>query len=82
MRETDIATRYGGEEFVVILPEMSKQDARAVAAKIRETLASTAIEGAQKKGHDQCGGGHPRARWEQFGRTNWQSRSGRLSSQT
>ncbi len=49
MRETDIATRYGGEEFVVILPEMSKQDARAVAEKIRETIASTAIEGAQKK---------------------------------
>ncbi len=49
MRETDIATRYGGEEFVVILPEMSKQDARAVAEKIRETIASAAIEGAQKK---------------------------------
>ncbi len=49
MRETDIATRYGGEEFVVILPEMSKQDARTVAEKIRETIASAAIEGAQKK---------------------------------
>ena len=49
VRETDIATRYGGEEFVVILPETSKQDARAVAEKIRETITSAAIEGAQKK---------------------------------
>jgi diguanylate cyclase (GGDEF)-like protein len=49
VRETDIATRYGGEEFIVILPETSKQDAWAVAEKIRETVASTAIEGAPKK---------------------------------
>jgi diguanylate cyclase (GGDEF)-like protein len=49
VRETDIATRYGGEEFVVILPETSKEDARAVAEKVRETIANTAIEGASKK---------------------------------
>lgn len=49
VRETDIATRYGGEEFLVILPETSKEDARAVADKIRETIANTPIEGVQKK---------------------------------
>ncbi|MFQ5760544.1 MAG: diguanylate cyclase [Acidiferrobacterales bacterium] len=49
VRETDIATRYGGEEFIVILPETSKEDARAVAEKIRETIAGTTIEGAPKK---------------------------------
>lgn len=49
VRETDVATRYGGEEFVVILPETSKEDARAVAEKIRETIASTPIEGVPKK---------------------------------
>jgi len=49
VRETDIATRYGGEEFVVILPETSKEDARAVAEKIRETIASAVIDGATKK---------------------------------
>ncbi len=38
MRETDFLSRYGGDEFAVILPEADREDALAVADKIRHTL--------------------------------------------
>jgi diguanylate cyclase (GGDEF)-like protein len=42
IREIDIATRYGGEEFVVILPETPRDDAYTVAEKIRQSVEETA----------------------------------------
>ncbi|WP_396588121.1 GGDEF domain-containing protein [Bermanella sp. R86510] len=38
-RETDLLTRYGGEEFVVILPETGQREAMTVAEKICEAVA-------------------------------------------
>ncbi len=38
-------------------------------------------KGRAKKAHDQCRGGHLRGRWAYCGRTDWQRRSGRVSSQ-
>jgi diguanylate cyclase len=38
-RESDLLTRYGGEEFVVILPETSSEEAMLVAEKIRGKVA-------------------------------------------
>jgi diguanylate cyclase len=40
-RETDFLTRYGGEEFVVILPETDSEAALQVGEKIREQVASS-----------------------------------------
>ena len=40
-RETDFLTRYGGEEFVVILPETESEAALQVGEKIREQVASS-----------------------------------------
>ncbi len=40
-RETDFLTRYGGEEFVVILPETDSKAAFQVGEKIREQVASS-----------------------------------------
>ncbi|MFM7311631.1 MAG: diguanylate cyclase, partial [Cyanobium sp.] len=37
-RETDVVGRYGGEEFVVVLPETDEKGARVTAEKIRATL--------------------------------------------
>ncbi len=39
IRPTDLACRYGGEEFVVIMPETSKTTAHAAAERIRETVS-------------------------------------------
>ncbi len=39
IRRNDSAYRYGGEEFVVILPETSAEEAVAVAERIRQTFA-------------------------------------------
>lgn len=42
-RTTDLAARWGGEEFVVVLPDSGPEEAAAVAGKIREALAQRAI---------------------------------------
>jgi diguanylate cyclase (GGDEF)-like protein len=39
-RETDIVARFGGDEFALILPETGQEGALAVAARIRERVAT------------------------------------------
>jgi diguanylate cyclase (GGDEF)-like protein len=43
-RNTDVATRYGGEEFAVILPATGAVGAERVAARIREAVRRIDIE--------------------------------------
>ncbi len=40
LREMDVAARYGGEEFLVLVPETGPRGARAVADRIRESVAN------------------------------------------
>ncbi len=42
-RPTDMASRYGGEEFVVVLPNTDRQGALQVAEKIRNQIALLSI---------------------------------------
>lgn len=44
VREEDIACRYGGEEFTVVLPECSKKDAHATAERLRATIETLTVE--------------------------------------
>lgn len=50
-REQDVASRYGGEEFTVMLPNTSKEDAMSVAERIRQEIEQTdfAYEGQHMK---------------------------------
>lgn len=41
IRNVDMACRYGGDEFIILMPETSKQNAIIVAEKIRKTLRET-----------------------------------------
>lgn len=41
LRPADRAARFGGEEFVVAMPEIAPEDAVAVAARLREAVASS-----------------------------------------
>src|SRR5215216_924015 len=41
MREYDVVSRFGGEEFSILLPETSLKDAYAKAEKIRKTIEET-----------------------------------------
>jgi diguanylate cyclase (GGDEF)-like protein len=46
LRPDDLACRYGGEEFVVLLPECDRDEAVRVAERIRATLAA-ALDGSE-----------------------------------
>jgi diguanylate cyclase (GGDEF)-like protein/PAS domain S-box-containing protein len=44
MRDADIFGRYGGEEFVIALPETESEAAAALAERLRQELASRPVE--------------------------------------
>ncbi len=44
IRDNDLAFRYGGEEFVIILPSTDAEGARVVAERIREEVESRVFE--------------------------------------
>ena len=39
VRETDVVSRYGGDEFTVVLPQTGAEGARIIAERVREALA-------------------------------------------
>ncbi len=43
IREGDILMRYGGEEFLVILPAASKENCRDVAERMRRKVEETSV---------------------------------------
>jgi diguanylate cyclase (GGDEF)-like protein len=43
LRSTDILCRYGGEEFMIILPEASPDDAMEIVERVRHRIGETAI---------------------------------------
>jgi diguanylate cyclase (GGDEF)-like protein len=43
LRHTDMAGRFGGEEFVVLLPNADEEQAQAVAERLRQHIAATPI---------------------------------------
>lgn len=46
-RQSDHVARWGGEEFVLLLPETDEVAARAIADKLRDLIAETAFEAQQ-----------------------------------
>jgi len=50
LRDTDVPTRYGGDEFAVILPGIGKTAAYAVAEKLRAAIAGLDVESAGSSG--------------------------------
>jgi diguanylate cyclase (GGDEF)-like protein len=44
LRTDDILGRFGGEEFVILLPETKLEDARNIAERLRQIIAETPIE--------------------------------------
>ncbi|HWI39965.1 MAG TPA: GGDEF domain-containing protein, partial [Verrucomicrobiae bacterium] len=43
LRPTEVAARYGGDEFMIILPEVGLQDALAAAERLRKAVSETPI---------------------------------------
>ncbi len=43
LRQFDIAGRFGGEEFVIALPEVTRSEAALLAERLRATIAETAF---------------------------------------
>lgn len=46
-RTGDVLCRYGGEEFCLLLPDASTEQARAIAERIRVLIESSAVEGGR-----------------------------------
>ena len=44
LRATDVLARYGGDEFIVLLPETPSEGAAMVAERIRDGMASLPLE--------------------------------------
>jgi diguanylate cyclase (GGDEF)-like protein len=44
LRETDVMGRYGGDEFMVLLPETPKHNAESLAADIRELISASPLQ--------------------------------------
>ncbi len=49
LRDVDLLGRYGGEEFVILLPETGRKGARAIAERLRKRIAQTQMDIAQEK---------------------------------
>jgi diguanylate cyclase (GGDEF)-like protein len=47
VRDTDVIARYGGDEYVIILPETPLQQAMSVAERVREKIASHTFTGGK-----------------------------------
>ena len=43
LRESDFVGRYGGEEFLILLPDTGKQQARTVAEKVRAAVEAIVL---------------------------------------
>ncbi len=48
IRDVDIFSRYGGEEFVIILPQTDKYDATSIGERIRSQVEGTQFQGEEK----------------------------------
>jgi diguanylate cyclase (GGDEF)-like protein/PAS domain S-box-containing protein len=54
-RAIDIAGRYGGEEFVLLLPEILKSEAHQIAERLRQSIAGLSIPIGSENGHSSPG---------------------------
>jgi len=53
VRDIDIVGRYGGEEFIVILPETSHEGASKIAERIRKKVEQTYFGGQETQPHEK-----------------------------
>ena len=49
IRTSDSVYRFGGEEFAILLPHTSEQDAKDVAERVRKAIAAIRVDGGEKE---------------------------------
>jgi len=51
LRKHDIVARFGGEEFLIVLPKAMMKDAVVIAERIRRSVETTPLSGSKEKVH-------------------------------
>ena len=51
LRKHDIVARFGGEEFIIVLPKAMMKDAVVIAERIRRSVEATPLSGSKEKVH-------------------------------
>lgn len=51
VREVDIVSRYGGEEFLIVCPNTNDKGAKSIAERIRENIAKAVFNSGETKLH-------------------------------
>lgn len=51
LRKHDIVARFGGEEFLIVLPKAIMKDAVVIAERIRKSVETTPLSGSKEKIH-------------------------------
>ena len=54
-RRIDFAFRYGGDEFVIVLPQASKENAFVVARRLHKMIGETTLADSRRAGHSLHG---------------------------
>jgi len=52
VRETDSVSRYGGEEFAIVLPDTYKIDAKEIAERVRRVIEAANVPRPEGRGRD------------------------------
>src|SRR5438132_12981894 len=54
LRKVDVASRYGGEEFSILLPQTTLQEAGVIADRIRRKISSTSFPNGKSQPLDSA----------------------------
>src|SRR5947207_15925500 len=66
-RRSDVVARYGGDEFVILMPETNMEHARQLASKLRGWVSADGLLREKNRSEERRVGKECRSWWERCG---------------